>query len=80
MFIWYIDRTRSHIASVREFGRKTVKFLKDEDWCCLLRANLIRHDHDKIDDSVFIAHYAPLYRQEILRQRVAGQVRAERRI
>lgn len=59
IFLWYIDRTRSHIASVREFGRKAVKFLKDEDWCCLLRANLIRHDHDKTDDSVFIAHYAP---------------------
>ena len=56
---WYIDRTRSHIESVQEFGRKALDACAGEDWCCLLRVNLLYHDGDKLSDGEFIAHYAP---------------------
>ena len=56
---WYIDRTRSHIESVQEFGRKALDACAGEDWCCLLLMNLLSHDGDKLSDGEFIAHYAP---------------------
>lgn len=55
----YVDRTQRHVASVQEFGRKALDACAGEGWNCLLRANLLSHDRDKLADPVFIAHYAP---------------------
>lgn len=55
----YIERTKEHVKSVNEYAKKASEFLKDHDWCCLFKANVINHDHDKLNDHVFIAHYCP---------------------
>ena len=56
---WYIDRTREHVASVQEFAARACAVFRDEPWCCLLKAQAVRHDFDKLHDDLFIAHYAP---------------------
>ena len=55
----YLTRTKAHVKSVNEYAKKACEVLKDYDWCCLLKANAVMHDHDKLTDGVFIAHYAP---------------------
>lgn len=55
----YLKRTKEHVKSVNEYGKRACEVLKDYEWCCLLRVNLVKHDHDKLNDGEFIAHYAP---------------------
>lgn len=55
----YIERTREHVRSVNEYAKKACEVLKGYDWCFILKANALMHDQDKLNDGVFIAHYAP---------------------
>ena len=57
---WYLDRTRSHIRGVQEFGRKALQFVKDDRVLTdRLEILIENHDSDKLEDDEFIAHYAP---------------------
>ena len=55
----YVTRTKEHIKSVKEYARKACAFLDKYDWFSLFKANAVMHDHDKLDDEMFMAHYAP---------------------
>lgn len=55
---WYLERTRSHIRGVQAFGEKACRCLGG-DLSRELAMLVASHDHDKVDDMEFIAHYAP---------------------
>lgn len=60
IFRLYLERTKKHIETVRMFGMRACQCLKDDERLADNLELLVDcHDEDKLNDALFMAHYAP---------------------